>query len=516
MGLRVKISILIITLLTALVPIVVRAETNNTILITVIKLGGAIPNQPTEFVEIYNDSDNEIDLANWRLEYAKPAAKLTDCTVVSWKQVDSTNVKEALLDGILAPQDRKVVEIPMNDNTGGSLRLRSDSAVIDVVGWGSATSLPLCAEGEPAAIPPNTKSLKRWFDSAGYAIDTNNNLEDFTLEDSPIKSDDPTENPTDDVCNNLEGVQATVPAGYQQQGDACFLVNTPVLPCEALEITEIVPNPSGTDTGNEYVELYNPLASSVVLDGCSLKIGSSTKQLSGSMQPGYQAFYGLVLPNASGGTVELIGATTEKAVTYPADLSDDEAWAYIGSSWQLTTTPTPSKANVATATVTTANTKNEALEPCPEGKFRNPETNRCKNIETDDGLKPCEPGQVRNPETNRCRKLDADGLTSLKPCSPGQERNPATNRCRKVATSSSSLKACEPGQERNPETNRCRKVAGASTASTSSKEQAQNNAQPVGYAIFGLLAVAGLGYGAYEYRQEIGNFFSGLRLKLKK
>ena len=38
-------------------------------------------------------------------------------------------------------------------------------------------------------------------------------------------------------------------------------------------------------------------------------------------------------------------------------------------------------------------------QPCPEGKERNPKTNRCRKA-----LKPCPAGKVRNPKTNRCKK----------------------------------------------------------------------------------------------------------------
>jgi len=38
-------------------------------------------------------------------------------------------------------------------------------------------------------------------------------------------------------------------------------------------------------------------------------------------------------------------------------------------------------------------------QPCPEGKERNPRTNRCRKA-----MKPCPEGKVRNPKTNRCKK----------------------------------------------------------------------------------------------------------------
>ena len=290
-------------------------------------------------------------------------------------------------------------------------------------------------------------------------------------------------------------------------------MQTPVEACKGIVLSEILPNPAGTDTGNEYVELNNTTNQPIDLSGCSVKVGNTTKQLTGIMQPGYQAFYGTVLQNADGGTVEFITNTTEEAVTYPANLNDNQAWALVNGQWQLTEQPTPGAANIAYVVVeevsaTTAGSS--SLEPCPEGKYRNPETNRCKTIETEDGLKPCEAGQIRNPETNRCKKAD-DEAASLKPCETGQERNPETNRCRKIAAEAI-LAACKEGQERNPETNRCRKVAAAVTSSPSSQlEQEVKNKQNISYGIFAAMAVLVLGYGIYEYRSNIANFFARLK-----
>ncbi|MCL2371178.1 hypothetical protein FWC63_00315 [Candidatus Saccharibacteria bacterium] len=45
------------------------------------------------------------------------------------------------------------------------------------------------------------------------------------------------------------------------------------------------------------------------------------------------------------------------------------------------------------------------LADCGPGRYRNPETNRCRNIPTEPEVKPCAEGYERNPETNRCRRI---------------------------------------------------------------------------------------------------------------
>ncbi len=515
MGIRFKSLGVILSILIAALPSVVWAEQPARMLITEVKTGGAVDGKPTEFIEILNDSSQVVSLGSWVLEYAKPAAKVIDCQAPKWKTQDSSaNVKEYPLSGEVGAGQKLIIEIAMNDNAGGSLRLSNAGVVYDLVGWGNSVSQGVCKESELAPLPANTKSIRRFIDTNGVVRDTDNNKADFTDAESNITEVVPDTQQQVDVCSNLDGIQAAVPAGYEVSGSVCSqIVQTPVEACKGIVLSEILPNPAGTDTGNEYVELNNTTNQPIDLSGCSVKVGNTTKQLTGIMQPGYQAFYGTVLQNADGGTVEFITNTTEEAVTYPANLNDNQAWALVNGQWQLTEQPTPGAANIAYVVVeevsaTTAGSS--SLEPCPEGKYRNPETNRCKTIETEDGLKPCEAGQIRNPETNRCKKAD-DEAASLKPCETGQERNPETNRCRKIAAEAI-LAACKEGQERNPETNRCRKVAAAVTSSPSSQlEQEVKNKQNISYGIFAAMAVLVLGYGIYEYRSNIANFFARLK-----
>ena len=63
---------------------------NERVLISEIKLGGAVAGQPTQFVELFNDSAIPIDLAGWSLEYAKVSSTISssDCSSPDWKAID--------------------------------------------------------------------------------------------------------------------------------------------------------------------------------------------------------------------------------------------------------------------------------------------------------------------------------------------------------------------------------------------------------------------------------------------
>lgn len=104
---------------------------------------------------------------------------------------------------------------------------------------------------------------------------------------------------------------------------------------------------------------------------------------------------------------------------------------------------------------TTSDNETKSEKTCPEGKFLNPKTNRCKNLqevketstgktittydpETGEGttIKVCNEGYYLNSETNRCNKVKEDSSTSTssitKTCPEGKELNPETNRCRNI------------------------------------------------------------------------------------
>ncbi len=495
MGMRLTNLLVAFSLVATLVPVKTIAQSPPRMLISAIKTGGAVVGEPTEYVGIYNDSNNTVDLSGWVIEYAKPSANIIDCNAESWRQQDSSaNTKEYKLTDTIAPNQTSVFEVAMNDNVGGSLRLKQGSVVWDMVGWGNLMSFGRCKETELAPIPEHTKSIKRAIDTAGMVVDTNNNKQDFL--DSIVN---------DDQNDTVPGV-VTDQDDCIQTEDCLDQDNQDAEKCSSMVLSEILPNPAGDDSGNEYIELFNTSATQVDLDGCSLRVGNAIRPLSGKVSPKqYVVLYGMVLPNANGGTVELITGTTEEVVTYPAGLKDDEAWALINDQWLITSRPTVGTENIMVESSIAKVDSGPAtvLQPCPLGKYRNPETNRCKNIEPAGTLEPCKSGQVRNPETNRCRSV-SDVLTSLKSCDAGQVRNPVTNRCKKVS-SSGSLSACKEGQVRNPETNRCRKVAGTTTSAesgTQNKQQPQASKQ-VNYGVFIGLAVLIFGYGVFEYRNDI-------------
>lgn len=267
------------------------------------------------------------------------------------------------------------------------------------------------------------------------------------------------------------------------------------------------------------MKLANDSQQNLLLDGYVLRTDSSsasrtsanTITLTGTLAPGevvpvYLTDSGskLSLTNSGGyvwiedawgfthyeGTMRRYESAGTSLQGYAYALGADNEWAW-------TSTPQPTSNNTITL---------PEAAPCPDGKYRSPETNRCRTLEDAlNALTACEEGYERNPTTNRCRKVASASASTLTPCKEGQERNPATNRCRSIASAVAELLPCDEGYERNPATNRCRKIRDTSVLGAKYPVQPYDqgtNATATWWVVGGIAALA-LGYAGWEWRREI-------------
>lgn len=305
-------------------------------------------------------------------------------------------------------------------------------------------------------------------------------------------------------------------------------------PHPGVVIVEIYPYASSCspfDTSvlcGDYIKLYNHTGSVASLDDIVLRTDSSSSSrttantfaLGGVMAPGEYKTVWLTDTSArisltnSGGyawledTYGMITPYADTIVHYESAGTSLQGYAYAlndNGEWEWTATPMPAAANVITPAPAAA---------CPDGKYRNPDTGRCRTLEeTINALAACEEGYERNPTTNRCRKIASGSSTSLTPCKEGQERNPATNRCRSIASAIAELLPCDEGYERNPATNRCRKVQGGNVlgAEYPVEPYKQEGAAIATWWVVGGIAALAAGYGVWEWRREIGAGVSRLK-----
>ncbi len=317
-----------------------------------------------------------------------------------------------------------------------------------------------------------------------------------------------------DACENLPGVQVWRPDNFDSTGGICrFSILTP-------KLTELLPNPTSDDKGHEFIELYNPNDSDIDLTHFRLKIGVSGENLyvfpadatigAHSYRTFYNSEIGFTLVNTSSQIVLVLsdGTIMDQTDTYISP-ADGMAWAMVDGRWQYTDQPTPGSENFASVVVEdNESVTSTHLQPCAANQYRSPETNRCRTTALlTSVLTPCKDGQYRSEETNRCRSISAV-LSSVKSCDDDQFRNPTTGRCKKIASSDELAVAdCGEGRERNPTSGRCRNVAASSVpeASFAVEPVKETGKAFIGWWTLGGVGVLALGYGGWEWRQEVMN-----------
>lgn len=269
-------------------------------------------------------------------------------------------------------------------------------------------------------------------------------------------------------------------------------------------ITELLPNAIGSDTGNEFIELYNPNETgSLSLKGYQLAIGPSLEKVitlgEYMLRPHeYRIFtnaeLGYTLLNTSSRVSLKTGqgllASEVPAYTSPAE---GASWSLIEGVWQYTNQPTPGAANAVSVI--------EEDDP--------------SNTVVIATAKPCAANQYRSTETNRCRLISSAATNVPTPCKAGQERNPETNRCRNIASSTPTT-PCKEGQEKNPDTNRCRTIKKLSTVGFGVKGATTQQQSGMGWymwAAIGGVVLLIIGYAVWEWRQELQKVIDGIRAK---
>ncbi len=192
-----------------------------------------------EWVELYNTTSKNIDLADWTVEEGS-GAKTT-------------------LEGEIGPsnEDRfMVIEKPKGNlnNKGDIIILRdSKSTLIDQVVYGDWDDGNK-DNNAPQANDPN--SIARKLD--GY--NSYNNANDFVITVTPTKGK------SNIITAEEETVEEEISAEEKAQYDYSSDIN----------VTEIFPNPVGSDTDDEFIELYNKGERDVNLTGW--KLGDESKK----------------------------------------------------------------------------------------------------------------------------------------------------------------------------------------------------------------------------------------------
>lgn len=289
-----------------------------------------------EFIELFNATDEPVDLTGWQLRYITASETST-------KTVEDPSLVITLLPPIVESEPVAVpakgyfllhsgaVALPadvvgqsyggMLPATGGSLvlvrpeNLTCELVVEDAVAWGMTTHL----FGEGKALVPGVSSakdrlLKRFVDPVGDYIDWNDNAKDFMsteatdllnpsspgvagsplLPTAPLPGSGSTSqqypdhfanadctvpDPPDDPVTDPPDSPPSVGIG-DGDDDPVPTIPSGNIGLKPPTLSELLPNPAPpqTDADDEFVELYNPNDHRFELSGYMLEVGLTTKR----------------------------------------------------------------------------------------------------------------------------------------------------------------------------------------------------------------------------------------------
>ena len=474
-----------------------RTEENAPILISKIS-------QDKKYVEIYNPTNQNVNLAGWKIEYyagsgAKTVGKIFKDEVI-------------LANGFLVLSNDKMSAdvIKFDDNLGlaqnnGSVVLsRSDGSVADTVGWGNNSK----SAGSP--IKGGVKIVWRCFideniiDSKFLSGKNLNNQEVEPYSRPNCKSPEPKPEPSKELNK-----------------------------CEGLKLSEIASN-----VDEQFIEIVNSGEKTVITTGCKLAVGDSGvhENIGGiELNPGEFLVIKikntkLKLPKTKGKVYLLDEDGSKIDVAEYSSMPKGASWSFVDDEWMQTFMITENSENIFKEYLDCQNGYERnalgrcvkiAIPPvessCPAGQYRHPETRRCRKIEAAKTITPCKDGYYRSEETGRCRSIASAAAKTLKPCPEGQFRNSATGRCKKIASTDDIAKECPEGFERNPQTKRCRKIKSANmpTVGSAAAEVKQVAGATWGWWVFGGVSLLAVGYGVWQWRWEVSQFIRKIRERVR-
>jgi len=481
------------------------ASSAQNIIITYVQAGGA-SGAKEELVVLYNSSQQPVNVTDWCLvnkssiAFACFASDVTEGQLASYVLPPNgylTIASEEYANSHSYASEFYSLIYSVTSQTSGSIVGSSDSLSF-VDGEQEVMADKLWSSALPTG--KGWARLKLMTNPDLYAV--NNDATDWAL----VNIVDPPQQAL--IIESTLLVEEPPEEPEEPEGPGNEIPTTPLAPI----ITEVLANPSGSDAGNEYIELFNPnISDEIALDEFRLRLGFDDTPKwyifpEGSViaPQSYVAFFnsqmGFTLVNTTGRLQLFQGAVQlGEAIEYIAP-KDNQAWALIGTAWQYTS---PSPGSVNEISMQDEGSENE--DDTPKASLSSAQ-------------KPCASNQYRNPETGRCKLIGSDASSPV-PCKAGQERNPETNRCRSIASAVTAPTPCKEGQERNPETNRCRaivKMSGADYKVHGVQSVADN--QPSWYYWIAILSVVVIvvGYGVWEWREELRSVWARIQGLVRK
>jgi len=310
----------------------------ESILVIEVQIAGDSSN--SDFIEIYNPTNNDLDIGDFKLR--KRSSTGNESSIRAFPQGSKilahsnflwANSESNFANSLLADVSSKTT---LAKNNSIAI-LHSDGLILDSLAWGESSN-PF-AEGQPFSENPEPNQKLTRKQNNGTYQDTNNNNQDFYLNPPSQPPSPQEENPK--TQEPLSQKEETFKSQEYTQG---------------IIINELLPSPSGPDEQEEWIELFNKNNFETNLSGWQLqdKIGTTTNYSipEGTKIPpkGFLVLQrpatkivlnndgdGISLSQPNGALVEAVGY--EKAPEGQSFVLQDPEWFW-------TTTLTPGKINI--------------------------------------------------------------------------------------------------------------------------------------------------------------------------
>lgn len=465
--------------------------------------------QDKKYVEIYNPTNQNVNLAGWKIEYCTGSGVKTVGKIFKDEVISANGFLVLSNDKMLAGAIKSDNNLGLAQSDGSVVLSRSDGSVSDAVGWGSNSKFA----GSP--IKGGVKIVWRCFVGENI-IDSKNNSTDF-LSSKGFDNQEivPYSRPN---CKSLE----SKPEPSKELNK-----------CEGLKLSEIASN-----VDEQFIEIINSGEKTVITTGCKLTVGDSgVRENIGDIELNPGEFLtikikntNLKLPKTKGKVYLLDEAGSKISSAGYNNIPKGASWSLIDDEWTQTFMITENSENIFKEYLDCQNGYERntlgrcvkiVIPPvessCPVGQYRHPETRRCRKNEAAKTITPCKDGYYRSEETGRCRSIASAAAKTLKPCPEGQFRNSSTGRCKKIASTDDIAKECPEGFERNPQTKRCRKIKSANmpTVGSAAAEVKQVAGDTWGWWMFGGVSLLAVGYGVWQWRWEISQIVRKVRESIK-
>ena len=283
--------------------------------------------QDKKYVEMYNPTNQNVNLAGWKVEYyagsgAKTVGKIAKTVGKIFKdEVISANEFLVLSnDKILAGAIKFDNNLGLAQNDGSVVLLRSDGSVADTVGWGNNSK----SAGSP--IKGGVKIVWRCF------IDEN-------IIDSKFLSGK--------NLNNQEIVPYSRPncKSPEPNPESSKELNK----CEGLKLNEIASN-----VDEQFIEIINSGEKTVITTGCKLTVGDSgVRENIGDIELNPGEFLTikikntkLKLPKTKGKVYLLDEAGSQIDSTEYEKLAKSSSWSLVDDEWMQTFMITENSENI--------------------------------------------------------------------------------------------------------------------------------------------------------------------------